>query len=266
MSWSTCPPPYEVHACWLRGVPCRRAEQEHSQNQVPLRKSLVFIHLFIYWFSKYLFTACSVPGTMDTQQWGRQRGQCPPKSQSLIRCQSPVVRKERLSQYFSEVMINCCMTIGRLSHSTTPKFVCSEAGFSGPLRITGFQSWEALTGQLMRKQGPRSDTLCPLTRDHPEANLPAAPLSPQMKLKMAYSLGGIEIRRPSKEVSSILNFSGRWLCKMHTRQLMRQGPKLYLDLTRGFSTIQKPGNEESRGPATRNLPLEPPVCLLINLP
>lgn len=115
----------------------------------------------------------------------------------------------------------------------------------------------------MRKWGPRGDILCSLTQNQPNAHLPATPFPPVIKLTMAYSV--LRIERPPKEVLSFLNFSERWLCKMldHVKRtkcekLMRKEPKSYVDFTEGFSTMHRPGNENSRGPATRNIPLKPP--------
>lgn len=52
--WGIRPPQQEIHACWLHEDPRHRIRKPNPQNQVAPRKSLVSIHLFIYWFNKYL--------------------------------------------------------------------------------------------------------------------------------------------------------------------------------------------------------------------
>lgn len=197
-------------------------------------------------------TACHGPGT-GTYNSEEDR-------HVLIRYHSPVVRERYCLKYFLEVTINDCMTFGKLFHSTTLKFVGSEAGFSDLLITVGFRAERSLqySSSIVQRGHPL------LTDPEPAKHTPSRnPISPLIKLTMAYS--AVRIERPSKEVLSFLNFSERWLCKMlnHVKRakcekLMRKEPKSLRDPTEGFSIIQRPGDENSRGPATRYIPLKPP--------
>lgn len=231
------------------------------------RPLFLFIWLFIDSISIFpLPTLCLAQWTYDSEEGSMADALPKPTALSDAGVQSS--EKRDCLKYFLEVMINCCMTVGKLSYSTTLMFVCSEAGFSGPLRIIAFQSWEALTVQLPHftdeETGPQKWHALPADIWTARSKPPSDPIACHNEAE-----DGLFFRKNWE------TFKGSAFHPELFREMAVQNAQAAANVARTkvifgshqrVSTTQRPGNEKSRGPATRNLPLEPRACLLINLP
>lgn len=226
--------------------------------------SPLFLSIFSFIDSISIFV-CYVPGTLTDSGKQNRPGRCPLEAHDFIDVRVQLSEDRYGLKGFLEMTVNRCTAFASYPAPMLWAMFAQKLGFQEPWESQHFRAGKTLPEQLSCFTDEEMEvtpfTHCNVTSQrhtfqHPHRHL-------IIQLNVAYSLWRTE--RPSKEVPYILNFSeGQW-SKMLKQQLMWKQPKPYLDVTGGFSTIQRPGNENRGAPATRNTPLKPHVCLLINL-